>query len=131
MGHTDQMRALAKTCRPMLWVIAFVLILVRTGDAHVHLCFDGQEPPSTLHAADDRGIHHDEQSAHVDADVNAVDTATFKKDAPSDQASPISVASFVLLLLPPDGGIPPPATTENPAPPRPYLFLPHLRGPPA
>lgn len=39
--------------KPMLLcVFAWMLVILRVADAHAHLCFDGKEPPATIHVAD-------------------------------------------------------------------------------
>jgi hypothetical protein len=115
----------------MLWILLFVLILVRMGDAHVHLCFDGQEPPRALHIADDRGSHtHEGEPDHVCADVSAMDAALAKKSAASDDALPIRLTAAAWLLLPPEVRIEAPPVIQNPLPPQPFLSLPPSRGPP-
>jgi len=128
------MRDLAKTFSPMLWVIAFVLLIVRTGDAHLHLCFDGQEAPQTLHVVDDVANHHNGgagQSTHTDTDVDAVDVGMTKKVSHTGDAVPLRLASLILFLLPPGRRIGTLAAVQDPPPRHPYLFLPQLRGPPA
>jgi hypothetical protein len=40
--------------------------------AHVHLCFDGQEPPASIHAAD-AGEHHDHHDFERDAEHDDLD----------------------------------------------------------
>lgn len=56
------------------WLLALLcvaLLLGRVGDAHLHLCFDGMEPPSSVHLFD-FGVHHAEpdlETSHVDVDV--------------------------------------------------------------
>jgi hypothetical protein len=128
------MRRLAKSLSPMLWMLAFaLLIVVRTSDAHVHLCFDGQEPPSSLHFEDTPGHHQaeDSQAAHQDQDVDAVNPALVKKAAQAADIGPLPVVAVVLMLLPPDRGVERAITQRDPAPKLPYLFLPLLRGPPA
>ena len=119
----------------MLWVLGFALLLVvRTSDAHMHLCFDGQEPLSSLHIADTAADHHDggeSESGHQDQDVDAANPALAKKSAQASDVGPLPVAALVLLLLPPDRGVERAITKQDPEPRLPYLFLPLLRGPPA
>ena len=52
-------------------LMAALSLMWLTG-AHQHLCFDGLEPPATLHHLVDGGDHeehHRPESGHLDADV--------------------------------------------------------------
>ncbi|MBU0795316.1 MAG: hypothetical protein Q8L99_04110 [Polycyclovorans sp.] len=61
--------------RPWLLTLLCVMLLVaRVGGAHLHLCFDGGEPPANLHLMDS-GLHHSEPGMtadHHDVDVAVV-----------------------------------------------------------
>lgn len=134
MRHTPRMRRRLQSLSPVLWVVALALLIVQTSDAHVHLCFDGQEPRSSLHVSDSSAVCHKGEDysdgTHQDQDVDAVGAALAKKEAPVDVLGPLFVASFVLLILPPERGVPQEVTEQNPSPKLPDLFLPLLRGPP-
>ena len=77
-----------------LAVLSFGLVWV--AGAHVHLCFDGQEPPATLHhlaQGGDHLDHHSPEEGHSDSDVE-FDTSLTR--APKDGAdTPASSASVV------------------------------------
>jgi hypothetical protein len=125
-----------KSLSPMLWVVALALLVVQASDAHMHLCFDGQEPRSSLHMSSDRtAVCHEgddyADGTHQDQDVDAIGAALAKKEAPIHVLGPLFVASFVLPIMPPQRGVPQEVTEQNPTPKLPYLFLPLLRGPPA
>jgi hypothetical protein len=119
-------------------VVALALVGVRTSGAHLHLCFDGQEPRSSLHLADSEATCHDravpQGSAHQDqdedVDVDALGAVVAKKDVNTDSVYPIAVAVVVFSLSPPPVGVVDELTAPSLAPKRPYLFLPLLRGPP-
>jgi hypothetical protein len=54
-------------------LLSFALPLVWVAGAHLHLCFDGLEPPVALHHLADGGNHldhHSPQQQHADADVD-------------------------------------------------------------
>lgn len=59
--------------RLMLWVLALAFLTVRASDTHLHLCFDGQEPPASVHLAD-ASVHNDEHHQagehHADKDLD-------------------------------------------------------------
>jgi len=64
----------------LLTLLCVTLLMVRVGGAHLHLCFDGKEPPISFHLFDD-GLHHGaagESATHQDADV-AVTVDLFSK----------------------------------------------------
>jgi hypothetical protein len=64
---------------PILWVVACALLAVRASDAHLHLCFDGQEPRSSLHVSG-HAVHHapEHSDEHVDADISLTATMAAK-----------------------------------------------------
>lgn len=131
LGHTSTMRRHLQSMTPLLWVIAFALLIVRTADAHVHLCFDGQEPRSSFHVSDPAPLCHKSDDTHQDQDIDAFGAVLAKKSAGADTLGPLPVADVVLLLLPLQSGADHHAlTTQNPSPKLPDLFLPLLRGPP-
>lgn len=131
MRHTPAMRRHVQSMTPLLWVIAFALLVVRTADAHVHLCFDGQEPRSSFHVSDRAGVCHKDDSTHQDQDVEALGAVLAKKAAQAEALGPPPLTDIVLLLLPPPRGTDHELTIQNPSPKLPDLFLPLLRGPPA
>lgn len=53
----------------MLALACLTLLFMQMGGAHLHLCFDGQEPPTSLHLssgdhhADHHGGHHSDHHA--------------------------------------------------------------------
>lgn len=42
-----------------LWVLAIAMLPVRIVNAHIHLCLDGQEPPTSVHFQDVPTHHGD------------------------------------------------------------------------
>ena len=57
----------------LLTLACIALLLMRIGGAHLHLCFDGSEPASSLHFSDagHHADHHGSQQ-HDDRDVSLV-----------------------------------------------------------
>lgn len=52
-------------------LLCLALLMVRVGGSHLHLCFDGTEPPASYHVVD-VDPHHESPGAnvaHQDADV--------------------------------------------------------------
>lgn len=101
--------------------------------AHLHLCFDGGEPPATFHAVED-GSAHDHPAAtgtHNDKDVSLQSVALAKKqDGAFDLPMALTVAALIIRV---------PVTTPvavldtdvaTPTPLRVARLLPPLRAPP-
>lgn len=88
-----------------VWIWSFILALItmQLGDAHMHLCFDGQEPPASLHVYD-TSRHHPPlgmDETHTDKDVNVdVASAVLAKKAGTsgDMPGPIRTDAPSLLL---------------------------------
>lgn len=119
--------------RRWFWLVLIAFLATRLVDVHLHLCFDGQEPPSAVHMAD--GSHHDDahhvDTEHADRDVQMFDAVLLKKLAdPSDTLFPLFAAALLLALLPPRAPRIPPGA-DPPVVLRSLLLLrPPLRGPP-
>jgi hypothetical protein len=73
------------SCKPKTVLFAGLAVLfasVSNAHAHIHLCFDGQQPPVTIHGAQDADHAHyghehhsnehesDEQNCHGDLDLD-------------------------------------------------------------
>jgi len=115
-----------------MWLLALVLVVARMGDAHLHLCFDGQEAPATVHVSES-APHHSadtDSQAHNDKDVDAYGDAVAKKSGDTDTWA--LAAFFLLLLLLPRVQILLRVTAETPpsAFRLPLFFRPPLRAPP-
>jgi hypothetical protein len=64
----------------LLTLLCALLLATRLGGAHLHLCFDGSEPPASLHLTD-IGLHHgefDAGSEHQDQDIALADEVLAK-----------------------------------------------------
>lgn len=115
----------------VLAALAVLLTGVTNAHAHVHLCFDGQEPPASVHGADGGHTHHEFESEgdheHDDLDVDLRDHAlakSFKPDLPAIAAPalrilPVSQRSAITAIAA-DGAGPPAARPFS----RPYLRAP-------
>ena len=127
---------LAMTRRPhrslWLWVAFIAFLATRVSDAHVHLCFDGQEPPTAVHMADG-SVHNDAHHAdtdHTDQDVDVLGALLVKKvDDSLDLTAPLLAAAIVLLVSDHRSVRPFSAYDSAPAHP-PFRLTPPLRGPP-
>jgi len=109
-----------------------MFVMVRTADAHAHFCFDGKEPPTSIHIADG-DVHPcetDESKEHKgDKDVKLSPDLLVKKPLPTEVWVPyVAVFVFQCFAAPHSEPI---SAAENPLDVRPPLFrLPPLRGPP-
>lgn len=119
----------------LLWAVVLAVVVVRLADAHLHLCFDGQEAPTTVHIAD-ASVHHDQEhedgATHADQDINPFLGTLVKSDDDSQPLAAWIVGTLLTIeLQPPDQGVPAfdrdtPLTTDPP-----FYLRPPLRGPPA
>lgn len=94
------MLRLGTQSKALLLLLCIFMVTMRVGGAHLHLCFDGSEPPTTLHMANDIGFHHPNDRSHSDVDVSVADDTLVKKadlsfDSPTLIAALFLVASFL------------------------------------
>lgn len=126
------MNRLHKSTPHWLLIVLLAVLVTRLGGAHLHLCFDGQEPPATLHTGDtaEHNHHHlDEQ--HSDQDVDVLGAVLMKKSSGSaDMPVLLAVCLVLLLLLPRVLGRWPSAAFYRISPHQPLRLRPPLRGPP-
>ena len=113
----------------LLWLLAIALLLVRVGEAHLHLCLDGQQQQSVaMHVEDAPGDH--EAGGHNDVDVD-LSVAPWVKKIGVDELPMIVFASILLaLLLPSPQGTSRPAQLLIPNLAAAFNLRPPLRGPP-
>lgn len=119
----------------LLWTVVLAVVAVRLTDTHLHLCFDGQEPPASVHLAD-ASVHHDDDHddgvAHADQDIDPfIGTLVKSDDDPQPLFALIVGTLLTIELLPPDRTVPAldreiPIATDPP-----FYLRPPLRGPPA
>jgi hypothetical protein len=131
------------------WILATLclsLLVMRISGAHLHLCFDGSEPPLSYHVADS-GIHHvggpdhgnahehsrehSHEQSHDDRDLDVGQDLLLKKLAGKDVTLALIAFALLLFLLSRSPAVT--RTAYHPPPPgRPRAYLrPPLRGPPS
>lgn len=95
------MKALLRQHKFLIWSLCVALLAVRIAGAHWHLCFDGSEPPATVHVGDGTVGHHgDHRAEHSDVDLNLVDNGLLKLLGKQLAIALALVALFTLLLQP-------------------------------
>ncbi len=117
------------------WILVLALLAFAFGrltGAHLHLCFDGSEPPLALHTADGTHLDHHggEDLAHDDMDVEPLGDMLAK----SAQILLLAVVAFgiwLIALLPPSRRIAVAFNDSRPPSPPPRFLRPPLRAPPA
>lgn len=124
------MRATAR--RNLLLALCGILLLIRISGVHEHLCFDGREPPVSIHLLDS-GIEHGTDHGHASHDDQNVDDSskTLVKSTYADVALDILALVLVLVIVIPvarrlwfDG------SDDRPRSLAPHFLRPPLRGPP-
>lgn len=117
----------------LLTLICVSLLMVRVGGTHLHLCFDGSEPPASFHLLDD-GEHHEAPGAsapHLDTDV-ALGGELLSKAQKSGFDLPLLllVAAFLWALAQRPIRFAP-RLSQFPVYSQPAFLRPPLRGPPS
>lgn len=114
-------------------VLCVFVVTLRLLGAHAHLCFDGREPPVTLHITDAIDAHHaDEASSglsasHDDLDVGVASDLLLKRIEASFDMVVLFTAFFLLLAFMPASRHAP--VRRDDPPPAPAAALPHFRPP--
>ena len=119
--------------RALLTLVAIAVIAMPASGVHLHLCFDGNEAPATVHLAEDGDGHNelDTRGTHSDTDVELGAPAVAKKVDRTFDLPSLMVVAHVLLRLPvampvvlPETDDPAVRVTST------YRILPPLRAPP-
>ena len=79
-------------------LLSGVLLLLQVSGAHLHLCFDGQEPPVSLHVLDSGPEHFPgaAYSQHQDEELDSSLASLIKKSLTDLDSPPVSSAAVVL-----------------------------------
>jgi hypothetical protein len=121
-------------CRHVcLCLVALMLVIVRTAGAHAHLCYDGKEPPATIHLGDG-GSHPCENDGDVDhsgdKDVLIGEDLVLKKAPQADPWAP-ALLQYAFLVAAPVGDERIEFVSLEPRVESVAHLRPPLRGPPA
>ena len=123
----------------LLWTVVLAVLAVRLADTHLHLCFDGQEAPTSVHLADasihhdlDPDLEHEDGPPHADQDIDPFIGTVAKSDDDTQPLFALIVGTLLTIeMLSPDRAVPAvDRETLLPTPP-PFYLRPPLRGPPA
>lgn len=89
--------------KSLFWALCIVLLVVRFGGAHWHLCYDGNEQPRALHIGEMDVGELDAAEAsgeHVDADLNLVESGLAKYFKSMHELPALLAAIVLLFFLP-------------------------------
>jgi hypothetical protein len=119
-----------------VWIalISLAVMAMPISGAHLHLCFDGSEPPATFHPVEDGSAHDytDAGVAHNDKDVRLQGSALAKKhDAAFDLAAAFTPAALIVRMPVSVPVLAFDTDVATPIPLRVARVLPPLRAPPA
>lgn len=93
------MSGLRPSTRSWFPLLIFAVLMTRLSGIHLHLCFDGQEAPASIHVIEHpthNDAHHVERQ-HTDKDVEVFDAVLTKSKGSLDL--PILLGACLLLLL--------------------------------
>lgn len=125
------MRLDRRTLARLILLLCVALVVTRVAGNHLHLCFDGSEPPVSFHTMDVESHHADEDLGHNDQDVD-LPSATLAKIASFLLDFALLGAVFLSLvqLLTPQR-VRPELLERDPEHSILHFLRPPLRGPPA
>ncbi|MBL8268531.1 hypothetical protein [Steroidobacter sp.] len=85
-----------------LWLLAIALLLIRVGEAHLHLCLDGADRLVAFHVKDtpNHAGGKEVSGSHTDLDLAVSASALIKKLA-VDELPPVAFAFFFIALIVP------------------------------
>ena len=83
------------------WIVfvSVALVATRIAGSHLHLCFDGSEPPISFHSLDLNDHHGEEEFEHNDQDVS-LPNATIAKIVPTFLDAFIVAALAIIFIVP-------------------------------
>ena len=132
------MRRLSPTIRAYLLLLGLAILAMPSQSGHLHFCFDGQEPPVSVHM-DDMGVPHTQHelsNPHSDAELSLTNNVVIKKiEGGLDVPIKFFAATLILLTLSficTSGGLQIPRTRRSPIAftSISFAFRPPLRAPP-
>jgi hypothetical protein len=114
----------------LILLLCLTLLVTRIVGSHLHFCFDGLEPPVSIHTIDTEE-HHETDTVHDDQDVQLPSATLVKQSGSTDDAMfLLAVFACVLLGLIP-ALVPIPRSARRPRFRPAFVLLPPSCGPPA
>jgi hypothetical protein len=116
----------------LLWLLAIALLLVRVGEAHLHLCLDGQQSAVAMHM-EDVPTHSGSDASydgHNDVDIDLSAASWAKKVGLDEMPAIVFAAVLLALLLPVLRSTVRPGQLLVPSFTSVFALRPPLRGPP-
>jgi hypothetical protein len=117
----------------LLWLLAIALLLVRVGEAHLHLCLDGQQQQPVAMHVEDAPTHSGlevSSGGHNDVDVDLSVSPWVKKIGVDELPILVFASVLLALLLPISQATSRPAQSLVPNLAAAFSLRPPLRGPP-
>jgi hypothetical protein len=129
------MLRLRSQSRTLLILLCIGIVMMRVGGAHLHYCFDGLEPPVSLHIDGHAGSHHlgsgVSSGGHEDVDVSVgVDALVKKLPTLLDLLGLVAALTVLMQLLPRIRSVTPLFDISFPFSTQRAYLRPPLRGPP-
>jgi hypothetical protein len=131
--HNRRVRRPGFHSRLLIVLACLALVSLRVAGLHLHLCFDGSEPPVSLHLVAGDSHHADEPDGitHDDQDLKVADDYLLKKPGSDSDLSLLALCVALLLFFLPRLLALLPRSAPPPAPRALRHFrLPPSRGPP-
>jgi hypothetical protein len=121
--------------RALLLFLCIGIVMMRIGGAHLHYCFDGSEPPVSVHLDGHAGGHHEGATAvsseHADMDVSiGVDILTKKVPSLLELLGLVAALTVLMHQLPRIRSVAPIFDFSFPPVAQRAYLRPPLRGPP-
>lgn len=120
-----------RTLRSCLLVLCMALLITRVAGNHLHLCFDGSEPPVSFHTMDVPNHHGDDELEHDDKDIALPQMTLAKVISFLLDFAVVAALLIGLLDLVTQQRIRPEFLVRDPEHSILHFLRPPLRGPPA
>jgi hypothetical protein len=118
-----------RTVRGCLLLVCVTLLITRVAGNHLHLCFDGSEPPVSFHTMDMPDHHAEEELEHDDQDIGLPEMTLAKLAFLLDFVLLAAVAIGFINFIP-NQRIRPEFFIRDLEHSIPHFLRPPLRGPP-
>ena len=124
------MRLSRNTLVQLILLLSVTLLVTRIVGNHLHLCFDGAEPPVSMHTID-VDEHHSSDTTHDDQDVQLPSATIVKHSGHTDDPLLLFVLLACVLWVVTPQRAPIHRRSCVPRLDTSFVYLPPLRGPPS